>query len=57
MPDATRTFRTEWSTEDAEYVGTCDEYPSLSWLEPNEPDAMNGILQLVATIDAEAGSQ
>jgi len=26
------TYRVTWSEEDAEYVGLCAEFPSLSWL-------------------------
>ena len=27
------TYRVLWSEEDAEFVGLCAEFPSLSWLE------------------------
>ena len=26
-------YRVIWSAEDQEFVGTCAEFPSLSWLE------------------------
>jgi len=26
------TYRVTWSSEDNEYVGSCAEFPSLSWL-------------------------
>ena len=32
------TFRAVWSPEDGEYVGLCDEFPSLSWLAPSPED-------------------
>jgi hypothetical protein len=37
-----------WSEEDQEHVGLCDEFPSLSWLEPTREAALAGIRQLVA---------
>jgi hypothetical protein len=45
------TFRAEWSTEDQAYVGTCDQYPSLSHLEERSAQAAYaGILKLVAEV-------
>lgn len=43
------TYRTAWSEEDGEFVGTCDEFPSLSYLNPSPFDAMGGIMYLVET--------
>lgn len=43
----------EWSEEDQEYVATCSDYPSLSWLANNEADALKGLLLLVCKIDQE----
>ena len=32
-PDVSHyTYRVSWSADDAEYVATCAEFPSLSWL-------------------------
>ncbi|WP_063750516.1 HigA family addiction module antitoxin [Paraburkholderia bannensis] len=42
------TYRIVWSEEDQENVGLCDEFPSLSWLEPTKENALAGIRQLVA---------
>ena len=36
-----------WSEEDQEYVGTCVEFPSLSWLAEDRTSALDGIVQLV----------
>lgn len=41
-------FHIHWSEEDEEYVGTCDRYPSLSWLAKTEREALAGIMRLVA---------
>ncbi len=41
------TYRVTWSAEDAEYVGLCTEFPSLSWLDPNQEAAFAGIRALV----------
>lgn len=44
------TYRVSWSPEDREFVGTCVEFPSLSWLAPNQSDALIGIEQLVSDV-------
>ena len=41
------TYRVTWSDEDGEFVGTCDELPSLSWLAATTDDAMDGIRRIV----------
>lgn len=40
-------YRVEWSDEDGEYVGTADEFPSLSFLAPTADEALGGIRELV----------
>ena len=47
------TYRVTWSAEDAEYVGLCAEFPSLSWLEPTQEEAFSGIRSLVADCVAD----
>lgn len=42
------TYRVAWSAEDAEYVGLCAEFPSLSWLAPTSDEALSGIRRLAA---------
>jgi len=42
------TYRVTWSEEDAEYVGLCVEYPSLSWLDKSQDKALAGVRSLVA---------
>ena len=52
------TYRVTWSEDDAEYVGLCAEFPSLSWLDADEDSAFKGIRALVrdAVTDMKAGS-
>ena len=42
------TYRVTWSDEDAEYVGLCAEFPSLSWLASSPEAALKGIRRVVA---------
>jgi len=50
------TYRVTWSKEDAEHVGLCIEFPSLSWLDTSPESSLNGIRQLVseAVVDLES---
>jgi len=41
------TYRITWSEEDAEYVGLCAEFPSLSWLAHTPEAALKGVSTLV----------
>ena len=61
IPDVTHyTYRVTWSPEDGESVGTCLEFPSLSWLASTQDEALHGIGDLVRDVvddmrsDAEA---
>jgi hypothetical protein len=42
MNDQAYTYRAIWSPEDGEYVGLCDQFPSLSWLAHTESEALAG---------------
>ena len=44
------TYRISWSASDDEYVATCAEFPSLSWLDKDQAEALKGIRQLVQKI-------
>ena len=44
------TYRVTWSDEDAEYVGLCAEFPSLSWLASTPEAALRGIRTVVAEV-------
>ena len=49
--DVTRyTYRVTWSVEDDQYVATCLELPSLSWLADTQEDALRGLRDLVAEV-------
>lgn len=47
------TYRVTWSEEDAEYVGLCIEFPSLTWLARTPESALKGIRKLVSEVVAE----
>lgn len=53
------TYRITWSEEDAEYVGLCAEFPSLSYLASTIQKALQGILKVVAEViaDMEANNE
>lgn len=51
IPDVTHyTYRVTWSAEDAEFVGTCLEFPSLSWLADTQDHALHGIRDVVRDV-------
>lgn len=50
LKDDHHTYRVIWSEEDEEYVGLCTEFPSLSWLDQTQEEALRGIRQLVADV-------
>jgi predicted HicB family RNase H-like nuclease len=47
------TYRVTWSSEDGEYVGTCVEFASLSWLDKTPQAALAGIGRVVADMKAQ----
>ena len=50
-PDVSHyTYRVAWSPEDGEFVATCLEFPSLSWLASTQQEALTGLLDLVADV-------
>ncbi|MBM4569152.1 toxin-antitoxin system HicB family antitoxin [Rhodococcus hoagii] len=44
------TYRVEWYEPDAEFVGTCVEFPGLSWLAPTQDAALEGIRTTVEEV-------
>lgn len=50
------TYRVTWSPEDAEHLGLCAEFPSLSWLAETPEGALAGIRQLVHDVVADLQS-
>lgn len=51
-PDA-YTYRVRWSAEDAAFVGTVAELPSLSWCAEDPASALTGIRSLVDDVVAD----
>lgn len=47
------TYKVLWSDLDSGYIGTCDEYPSLSWFADTQDEAFSGIRNIVAEIEKE----
>jgi hypothetical protein len=50
------TYRVTWSVEDHEFIATCVEFPSLSWLAESQADALQGLVTLVADSMADLAS-
>jgi predicted HicB family RNase H-like nuclease len=53
-------YRVAWVEDDQEYVATCAEFPSLSWLDATPEKALAGLRKVVAdcVIDLqESGEQ
>ncbi len=49
--DITRyTYRVTWSVEDDEYVATCLELPSMSWLASTQEEALHGLRDAIAEV-------
>ena len=44
------TYRVTWSADDAEHIGLCAEFASLSWLAPTPEEALSGIRAVVADV-------
>lgn len=47
------TYRTAWSVEDDEYVATCAEFPSLSYLDETPVKALDGLMTVVKDVVAD----
>ena len=39
-----------WSAEDGEFVATCLEFPSLSWLAPTQIEALRGLEAVISEV-------
>lgn len=46
-------YSVSWSPDDHEFVATCTDFPSLSWLSSSAADAVAGLEGLVAEVVAE----
>lgn len=47
------TYRVTWSAEDDEFVATCAEFPSLSWLASSQIEALQGLQNLLRDVIAD----
>ncbi|MEV1328217.1 toxin-antitoxin system HicB family antitoxin [Micromonospora costi] len=57
-PDVTHyTYRVTWSAQDREFVATCAEFPSLSWLAPSQVEALQGLENLLRDVIADMEEQ
>lgn len=43
-------YRVQWSADDNEYVATVAEFPSLSWLDAEQAEALRGLAALVSEV-------
>ena len=43
-------YRVVWSGDDGEYVATVAEFPSLSWLDPDQAKALRHLVKLVESV-------
>jgi predicted RNase H-like HicB family nuclease len=51
VPDVSHyTYRVTWSDEDDEFVATCAEFPSLSWLAESPAEALQGFQILLINV-------
>lgn len=46
-------YRVAWSPEDREFVATCTEFPSLSWLATSQVRALRGLETLLSEVLAD----
>lgn len=51
------TYRVTWSAEDGEFLATCAEFPSLSWLAPSQIEALQGLENLLREVLADMRSR
>jgi predicted HicB family RNase H-like nuclease len=51
------TYRVAWSAEDGEFVATCLEFPSQSWLAASQVDALQGLEAVVRDVVADLDAQ
>ncbi|SDY03888.1 Predicted nuclease of the RNAse H fold, HicB family [Micromonospora pattaloongensis] len=51
------TYRVTWSAQDNEFVATCAEFPSLSWLASFQIEALQGLQDLLHEVIADMEQQ
>lgn len=50
-------YRVTWSAEDHDFVATCAEFPSLSWLAPSQFEALQGLQEMLRDVVADLAEQ
>ncbi|WP_422754482.1 type II toxin-antitoxin system HicB family antitoxin [Micromonospora sp. WMMD708] len=50
-------YRVTWSAQDNEFIATCAEFPSLSWLAPSQIEALQGLQDLLSEVVADLEQQ
>ncbi len=50
-------YAVQWSPEDSEFVATVVEFPSLSWLDPDQVEALRGVEALVEQVIADMAAE
>ncbi|MBB3005333.1 addiction module HigA family antidote [Paraburkholderia tropica] len=50
LADQRYTYLVRWSGEDAEFVGLCPSFPSLSWLAKTPEEALTGMRRVVVEV-------
>jgi predicted HicB family RNase H-like nuclease len=57
-PDVSHyTYRVTWSAEDGEFLATCAEFPSLSWLASSQIGALQGLEGMLREVIADMEEQ
>lgn len=57
-PDVSHyTYRVTWSAEDGEFLATCAEFPSLSWLASSQIEALQRLEDLLRDVIADMEEQ
>ncbi|MFC6009223.1 type II toxin-antitoxin system HicB family antitoxin [Angustibacter luteus] len=51
------TYRVSWSADDREFVASCAEFPSLSWLSSSQITALSGLEDLLTEVLADLMEQ
>lgn len=50
-------YRVAWSTDDNEFLATCVEFPSLSWLASSQIEALQGLGYLLHDVITDMEEQ
>lgn len=51
------TYRVTWSAEEGDFLATCAEFPSLSWLASSQIEALQGLENLLREVLADMEEQ